>query len=315
MVQYSSLKDMTISYSGVHNNVSIYNKIDDICKIVGINFYKYAIDHDGLSDLYATIKEKIHNNLVESLETSEKKFWEKREQATIKEKIHYNLVESLKTSERKFWESSDEVSKTESNKVNMDILTKFYNIESKEWNADFHKVMVELTKLNNHPDKDELLKKMEDMLILERAKVLSEILNTERRNRDGDPIRGDLPFVPYNGDWFRLQPNIELRDGVIQVVKSNEISYFNLVIPQFLAYSSHIISSKDAFRDFYRDYGILRTIQVVHDTNKAVDVATLAKIATDLRRYISVQTFREFINRYCNGVKPDWIPENLLESK
>jgi hypothetical protein len=156
---------MTISYSGVHNNVVIYNKIDDICKIVGVNFYKYTVDHDGLSNLYATLKEKIHDNLVESLEKLEKEFWEKR-----------NSARSVKITE------SDKDNDTE---INMDILTKLYYSDSKEWHTDFHKVMVELTKLNNHPDKDELLKKMEDALILQRAKVLSEILNTEFELRDG----------------------------------------------------------------------------------------------------------------------------------
>jgi len=36
----------------------------------------------------------------------------------------------------------------------------------------------------------------------------------------GDPIRGDLPIVPYNGDWFRpsVQPNIDLRDGAMMVM-------------------------------------------------------------------------------------------------
>ena len=36
----------------------------------------------------------------------------------------------------------------------------------------------------------------------------------------GDPIRGDLPIVPYNGDWFRpsVQPNIDLRDGAMMVL-------------------------------------------------------------------------------------------------
>lgn len=36
----------------------------------------------------------------------------------------------------------------------------------------------------------------------------------------GDPIRGDLPIVPYNGDWFRpsVQPNIDLREGAMMVL-------------------------------------------------------------------------------------------------
>lgn len=36
----------------------------------------------------------------------------------------------------------------------------------------------------------------------------------------GDPIRGDLPIVPYNGDRFRpsVQPNIDLRDGAMMVM-------------------------------------------------------------------------------------------------
>lgn len=36
----------------------------------------------------------------------------------------------------------------------------------------------------------------------------------------GDPIRGDLPIVPYNGDWFRpsVQPNIDLRDGAMMAM-------------------------------------------------------------------------------------------------
>lgn len=36
----------------------------------------------------------------------------------------------------------------------------------------------------------------------------------------GDPIRGDLPIVPYSGDWFRpsVQPNIDLRDGAMMAM-------------------------------------------------------------------------------------------------
>jgi hypothetical protein len=40
----------------------------------------------------------------------------------------------------------------------------------------------------------------------------------------GDPIRGDLPIVPYNGDWFRpsVQPNIDLRDGAMMVLAGQD---------------------------------------------------------------------------------------------
>ncbi len=40
----------------------------------------------------------------------------------------------------------------------------------------------------------------------------------------GDPIRGDLPIVPYNGDWFRpsVQPNIDLRDGAMMVMAGQD---------------------------------------------------------------------------------------------
>lgn len=73
---------MNVSYSGVHNNVILYNKIDDICKIVGIDFYKYAIDNDGLFDLYTSLENSIRDNLVQSLETLEKKFRTKKELLT-----------------------------------------------------------------------------------------------------------------------------------------------------------------------------------------------------------------------------------------
>lgn len=40
----------------------------------------------------------------------------------------------------------------------------------------------------------------------------------------GDPIRGDLPIVPYNGDWFRpsVQPNIDLRDGAMMILAGQD---------------------------------------------------------------------------------------------
>lgn len=40
----------------------------------------------------------------------------------------------------------------------------------------------------------------------------------------GDPIRGDIPIVPYNGDWFRpsVQPNIDLRDGAMMVMAGQD---------------------------------------------------------------------------------------------
>lgn len=42
----------------------------------------------------------------------------------------------------------------------------------------------------------------------------------------GDPIRGDLPIVPYNGDWFRpsVQPNIDLRDGAMMILAGQDNS-------------------------------------------------------------------------------------------
>ena len=45
--------------------------------------------------------------------------------------------------------------------------------------------------------------------------------NKKSRLREhGDPIRGDLPIVPHNSDWFRpsVQPHIDLKEGAMQVM-------------------------------------------------------------------------------------------------
>jgi hypothetical protein len=41
-----------------------------------------------------------------------------------------------------------------------------------------------------------------------------------RLNQHGDPIRGDLPIIPHNSDWFRpsVQPHIDLKQGAMQVM-------------------------------------------------------------------------------------------------
>lgn len=41
-----------------------------------------------------------------------------------------------------------------------------------------------------------------------------------RLRSHGDPIRGDLPIVPHNSDWFRpsVQPHIDLKEGAMQVM-------------------------------------------------------------------------------------------------
>jgi len=40
----------------------------------------------------------------------------------------------------------------------------------------------------------------------------------------GDPIRGDLPIVPCNSDWFRpsVHPSIDLREGALNVLAGLE---------------------------------------------------------------------------------------------
>lgn len=57
--------------------------------------------------------------------------------------------------------------------------------------------------------------------------VYDRYMYANRRSRLyglGDPIRGDLPIVPYNGDWFRpsVQPNIDLRDGAMMVLAGQD---------------------------------------------------------------------------------------------
>lgn len=45
--------------------------------------------------------------------------------------------------------------------------------------------------------------------------------NKKSRLREhGDPIRGDLPIIPHNSDWFRpsVQPHIDLKEGAMQVM-------------------------------------------------------------------------------------------------
>ncbi|AHL67581.1 hypothetical protein DH26_gp088 [Chloriridovirus anopheles1] len=41
-----------------------------------------------------------------------------------------------------------------------------------------------------------------------------------RLRTHGDPIRGDLPIIPHNSDWFRpsVQPHIDLKEGAMQVM-------------------------------------------------------------------------------------------------
>lgn len=41
-----------------------------------------------------------------------------------------------------------------------------------------------------------------------------------RLRSHGDPIRGDLPIIPHNSDWFRpsVQPHIDLKEGAMQVM-------------------------------------------------------------------------------------------------
>jgi hypothetical protein len=41
-----------------------------------------------------------------------------------------------------------------------------------------------------------------------------------RLREHGDPIRGDLPIIPHNSDWFRpsVQPHIDLKEGAMQVM-------------------------------------------------------------------------------------------------
>lgn len=41
-----------------------------------------------------------------------------------------------------------------------------------------------------------------------------------RLREHGDPIRGDLPIIPHNPDWFRpsVQPHIDLKEGAMQVM-------------------------------------------------------------------------------------------------
>lgn len=45
--------------------------------------------------------------------------------------------------------------------------------------------------------------------------------NKKSRLREhGDPIRGDLPIIPHNSDWFRpsVQPHLDLKEGAMQVM-------------------------------------------------------------------------------------------------
>lgn len=45
--------------------------------------------------------------------------------------------------------------------------------------------------------------------------------NKKSRLREhGDPIRGDLPIIPHNSDWFRpsVQPHLDLKQGAMQVL-------------------------------------------------------------------------------------------------
>lgn len=45
-----------------------------------------------------------------------------------------------------------------------------------------------------------------------------------RLRSQGDPIRGDLPIVPCNADWFRpsVHPSIDLQEGAMNVMGGNQ---------------------------------------------------------------------------------------------
>lgn len=53
--------------------------------------------------------------------------------------------------------------------------------------------------------------------------VYDRFMFSNKRSRlreHGDPIRGDLPIIPHNSDWFRpsVQPHIDLKEGAMQVM-------------------------------------------------------------------------------------------------
>ncbi|ABF82137.1 hypothetical protein MIV107R [Invertebrate iridescent virus 3] len=41
-----------------------------------------------------------------------------------------------------------------------------------------------------------------------------------RLRQHGDPIRGDLPIIPHNSDWFRpsVTPHLDLKEGALQAI-------------------------------------------------------------------------------------------------
>jgi hypothetical protein len=70
------------------------------------------------------------------------------------------------------------------------------------------------------------------------SQMPSQIINYDRlifanqRSRlygRGDPIRGDLPIIPVNDGWFRpsVQPNIDLRQGAMNVIAGHDNSTAN----------------------------------------------------------------------------------------
>jgi hypothetical protein len=61
----------------------------------------------------------------------------------------------------------------------------------------------------------------------------------------GDPIRGDLPIVPCQADWFRpsVQPQIDLRDGAMMVMGGDSNQSARQTLKLMEASSGHTVST------------------------------------------------------------------------
>ncbi len=75
MNKYKSLAD---AQSGsFHVQVKSYNNINSICSLVGINFSKYQINLDDVTEIYNDLEQIIKHNLSKVLENKEKEFYQK----------------------------------------------------------------------------------------------------------------------------------------------------------------------------------------------------------------------------------------------
>jgi hypothetical protein len=99
-------------------------------------------------------------------------------------------------------------------------------------NGDWAEVAQQATEDTDYPDVTSMLP-VADMTTVNadgevgNPLIFNRLIYANRNSRLrslGDPIRGDLPIVPCNSDWFRpsVHPSIDLREGALNVLAGLE---------------------------------------------------------------------------------------------